>query len=326
MDLQKLRYFTTLSEELHFGRAAGRLFLSQSALSTAIRSLERSLGVDLFHRTSRQVALTAAGEDLLPLAHQVLAEADNLLATVRMRGQADAGPQTLRLAFVGQAANELTPRLVEAFLSAHPGVLVERRQVSAAAATAVLQDGEADVAILRLPVSAAVGLSVHRLFAEQRVAVVPSDHWAAVRSQVALAELLDETWVLGDAQDPAQRRFAVAQDRRDGRPVRPGPTVATLEEYLEAIGTHQGIGLAPVSVSRFYARPGIAFVEVPDADPSVVALAWPTAAPRAATWGASLLRIAQDLLAADLPPGVLAPVVPGRTELTEPDRAVRRGR
>ena len=299
---------------MHFGRAAARLFLSQSALSTAIRSLERSLGVVLFDRTSRRVALTDAGRVLLPQAQQVLSEADHLLASVREHRGGGAGAVRLRLAFVGQAANELTPRLIETFTAQHPDVRVELRQVAAHQVTALLRTDEVDVAILRLPLSSTAGLVVSRLFEEDRVAVLPADHPLAQRGAVTLAELLDEPWVLGAPDDDAQRRFATAADRRDGAPVRPGPTVATLDEYLEVIAAHQGIGLAPVSVTRYYARPGIAFVPVPDAEPSVVALSWAASAPEAARWGRSLRDLAQGVWQREPPPGsrALAGVVPAQ--------------
>ncbi len=323
MDLQKLRYFSVLADELHFGRAAARLFLSQSALSTAIRSLERSLGVVLFERTSRRVALTEAGRALLPQTERLLAEADHLLANAREHRSGGAG--RLRLAFVGQAANELTPRLVELFAAQHRGVHVELRQVAAHQVTGLLRTGEADVAILRLPVSSTAGLVVSRLFEEDRVAVLPADHVLARRGVVTLAELLDEPWVLGATDDDAQRRFATAADRRDGAAVRPGPTVETLDEYLEAVAAHQGIGLAPVSVTRFYARPGIAFVPVQDAEPSVVALSWAASAPEAARWGRSLRDLAHDVWQREPPPGsrTLAADVPGQRGEARAARASR---
>lgn len=79
IDVQRLRCFVTLCEELHFTRAAARLFVDQSALSRQIRRLERDLGVQLFHRSTRRVELTAAGERLLPEAQRTIEQCQRLL-------------------------------------------------------------------------------------------------------------------------------------------------------------------------------------------------------------------------------------------------------
>jgi DNA-binding transcriptional LysR family regulator len=117
IELRQLRYFVAVAEELHFGRAAERLHMSQSPLSRAIRDLERDLGVVLFVRTTRRVELTAAGTMLLERARPALAEIDGAIADTRRASQPDAGILAIGSGpFSGAAAT----RLVEALGAWHP--------------------------------------------------------------------------------------------------------------------------------------------------------------------------------------------------------------
>src|SRR5215203_4027839 len=95
VELRQLRYFVAVAEELHFGRAAERLHMSQSPLSRAIRELERDLGVVLFLRTTRHVELTPAGAALLERARRALAEVDHAVDEARHAGRSEAGVLTI---------------------------------------------------------------------------------------------------------------------------------------------------------------------------------------------------------------------------------------
>jgi DNA-binding transcriptional LysR family regulator len=119
-ELRHLRYFVAVAEELHFGRAARRLGIAQPPLSQQIRQLEQRLGVSLFIRTSRQVALTPAGEALLRGARRVLAEMGLAAAAAR---RAEAGEtDALRVAYTDSAALSVLPSAIQRFRSAMPTV------------------------------------------------------------------------------------------------------------------------------------------------------------------------------------------------------------
>jgi LysR substrate binding domain len=96
----------------------------------------------------------------------------------------------------------------------------------------------------------------------------------AHRVNVAVTELFDTPWVVNATRDPAYQAYALATRHRGGRPALLGPTVHTIDEFLEAVLSEEAIGLAPASAARYYPRPGISFVPVPDADPSMRTLSW----------------------------------------------------
>ncbi|PZG90206.1 hypothetical protein C1I97_30670 [Streptomyces sp. NTH33] len=126
LGLRLLRYFTAVAEDLHFGRAAQHLHISQPALSVQIRKLEHIFGVELSRRTSRHVELTAAGEAVLVETRKTLAAADRTIAVARSAARGKASH--LMVGFVAHAAAELTPAILEEFGRRHPHVDVRIRQ------------------------------------------------------------------------------------------------------------------------------------------------------------------------------------------------------
>ncbi|WP_433567168.1 LysR family transcriptional regulator [Nocardia sp. CA-151230] len=141
LDLRQLRYFVTLAEELHFGRAAAKLFITQPALSKQIRKLEDHVGSPLLERDSRHVALTARG-------HQVLADAREMiaLATRIRRGSNDS--DVVRIAHIFELQTSRT--VADAFTAAHPSVRIVERSLDSIRQLEALLARRLDVAILRV--------------------------------------------------------------------------------------------------------------------------------------------------------------------------------
>src|SRR3954466_10791678 len=125
MDLRQLRYFVAVAEELHFSRAAARLRLAQSALSSQIRQLEREIGGALLVRSTRRVELTPAGEALLADAQDALAAADGALTRARALARGEAG--SFVIGSLGPAPGGLLAPVLARFGSRHPDVRVEVR-------------------------------------------------------------------------------------------------------------------------------------------------------------------------------------------------------
>lgn len=296
VELRLLRYFVVTAEELHVGRAAARLFISQPALSKQIKLLEREFGVALFRRGPRGVSLTPDGSVLLPAARETLAAADRLVELVDQVAGSRTG--RLRVGFVGQAANELTSVLLRRFAEQNPGVAVDLQQFAMRDLSAGLRERTVNLAIVRLPISLD-GIRLQPLFTEGRVAVLPTSHPFAVRPRLAVEELFGEPWLQPESPDPVYRAFALATRQRVAAPML-GPVVRTVDELLEAVLALKGICLAPASAARYYSRPGIAYVPVVDADPSIVALAWRGDPPGLTPAGSAFVRLAHELSTSDV--------------------------
>jgi DNA-binding transcriptional LysR family regulator len=254
--LRQLRYFVELGEELNYRRAAERLFITQPALSTAIKQLEHQLGVMLFTRSTREVALTELGQAWLPTVRDALrgvdAAVDDLIAL-------SAHYRRIRLGYLIGTGADLLFRLVRHFETAYPEITLEPREFDFSDPTAGLADGTTEVAIIRPPVD----LPEHRMFildAEDWVACLPRDHPLAGRSELAIAELLDDPIVVAPASAGTWRDYWMAMDARGGKPT--------------TIARGLGISFTSEASARLYNRQGIAYVPIVDRPRNYTALAW----------------------------------------------------
>lgn len=146
MDLRQLRYFVTVAEELHFGRAAARLAMTQPPLSQQIRALEEELGVTLFHRTQRSVALTPVGARWLVEVRRVLAEAGALPALAQRLARGEVG--SMSLAFVSTADYGILPAMLRHFRDARPDVQVQLREATSDVQIEALLADEIDAGVV----------------------------------------------------------------------------------------------------------------------------------------------------------------------------------
>jgi DNA-binding transcriptional LysR family regulator len=187
VELRALRYFVTVAEERHFGRAAERLHVAQPAVSQQVARLERELGTRLLDRSPRRVALTEAGTRVLDAARDALAAADRVAVAAGL----DWGGTSVR---IGTAAG-LTARLergIDALQAQHPQFEVVLTDLPLAERLTALRRGELDLALARGPVFEA-GLRALPAWEEPLHAVVPARHPLAWRDVIALAELAGTT-------------------------------------------------------------------------------------------------------------------------------------
>jgi DNA-binding transcriptional LysR family regulator len=264
VEVRELRYFRAVAEELNFSRAAERLGMAQPPLSRAIRLLERRLGVQLFERTSRHVALTPAGNVLFTESAKAL---DAVTAAVRRTRRAAQRTPALVVTAKPGVATDLLRRIADA----HPDP-VEIRVSGFGEQAKMVRDGRADVAVVGRP-GAHHGLDVEVLFSEPRVAALAPGHELAGRAALTCADLAGwptPCWPLSSAAD---RAYWSGQDLTGG-PVTPGPVVYDSAQLLEAVALGQTVALLPASFAELGSRDDVVYRPVVDASPYSLALAW----------------------------------------------------
>jgi DNA-binding transcriptional LysR family regulator len=267
LDLRKVRYFLAVAEELHFGRAAERLYIAQPVLSRQVRKLEQELRSDLLIRNSRQVILTPAGQRLLQEGRALLAAAE-----LAQRRIAEVARQQSSLS-IGFFIGEDFTKAHAAFTANHPDVAIDLVRIYGHDQTAVLRDGRADVAFIHLPADHH-GLELIPVRSEARVAALPATHPAAQRPEVTIADLADDPVIIDRATTSSWQAFAAVDPRPDGRTPRRGPAVGNLAEKLLHIAAGRGIALLPESMARAFGQPGIIYVPVTDIPPVRICLAY----------------------------------------------------
>ncbi|GAB2825677.1 LysR family transcriptional regulator [Actinocorallia aurea] len=273
IELRDIEVFLVLAEELHFGRTAERLHLSQARVSQSIAKQERGVGAPLFERTSRCVRLTEIGarlRDDLRQGHDLIRAA---LARAESTARGVVG--VLRLGVMGALGHELAP-VVSAFRDKHPDCDVRIVEFHFSAPFAGLRAGETDVQLMWLPVREP-DLSVGRpLFTEGRVLAVAEDSPLAERGSASLEDLADHPLLdLGPDVPASWAEAMIPAVTPAGRPIPRGPRAATFHEVLALVAEGRIVSPLNAHVVRYYSPPGIAFVPIHDAPVNEWSLVWP---------------------------------------------------
>ena len=268
-----LRAFTAVADELHFTRAAARLYVAQQALSRDIRRLERELGTALFVRTTRQVTLTLDGARLLPYARRVLDAQDELTAAFR------AAPERPLLVDVGvpigtahrvlEEARERVPESCELVARFHSGLTGAAGELAA---------GRLDVSFGRiagLPAAVRAGLDHQPVRLEPMAVLLPEDHPLAAGPTVRLADLAGETLYAGAGNPQTAEWTDLAERLFAGRGIavaEPFPEIEGSREFVRVVRKRGWSVLASV---EFIDVPGMVLRPLVDPVPlSPVAMVW----------------------------------------------------
>jgi len=272
MELRQLRHFVVLAEEMHFGRAAKRLFLSQPALSTSVMRLEEEMHVRLFERDSKAVSMTLIGKTMLTRAQEIV----SLAAKLEQFGQAVAAGRAgvIEVGFTGTLLFRGLAPMLKRFSDAFPEVQLSVRELTSQAQLTLLRAGQLDAAFVSSPVPPA-GLSSFVLFRERFVACVPVTHPLAGKRSIEVRQLRDEHFVmLARDASPAYYDHIVAICAGAGFEPDIGITAAHVPSVVALVASGLGVSLMPESIAKA-GIPGAAYLPLRGADREATAfVAW----------------------------------------------------
>jgi len=275
MNLRLLAALAAVADEGSMTRAAGRLMMTQQAVSGQIRQLERIVGTPLVRRLSSGVELTAAGQVVLKQGRELLTASNTMVNEARMVGSGLAG--CLRIAFKAQSTAHFMPEVEAAFRRTAPDVEIRPlAQHTLPDEIEALVSGNADAAFLWLPIGDDRGFVTHHLLDEPRWVALPPGHALANRPSLTVADLAGEP-IVGprDGMPESVVRFWFIDPRPDGAPALYGPQGRTPEECLHLVAAGRGSWIAPSSTAAYFRYPELVWLPLEDAEPYRLALIWP---------------------------------------------------
>ena len=261
IELRLWRQFLAVAEELHFGRAALRLHMTQPPLTQAVAQLERLLGLRLFDRTKRSVALTPAGAALVPEVRDLLARAQALPAHARAAAGGEVG--RLRLAFVSTVGFALLPKWVRAFRQQYPQVQLELIEATGDVQLQLLASGEIDAGfMLHSPGFAPAGLERALIASEPLLVALPEHHPLATAQKLPLARVLAEPLVIFPRRIvPSLFDAIFAMYHAASRSPQVAQEAIQMQTIVNLVSAGLGVAWVPASVRQFQ-RPGVVYREV----------------------------------------------------------------
>jgi len=276
LELRQLRYFVTVAEELHFGKAALRLHMTQPPLSQTIQALEELLGAPLFERNRRGVVLTPAGLALLPEARRLLAQAQELPQLVQRAAAGETG--RLSLAFVSSADYSVLPPFLRAYRAAYPQVQITLQEATSDLQVDDLLNHRIDAGLLipPLPDKARQDLDYLPVLNEPLVLALPAGLPALKKKgKLKLAALPPlPLIVFPRAISPALHDAILSVFREAGVTPQIGQQAIQMQTIVSLVSAGMGMALVPQSVSNLM-RPGVEYRALSDATPLVeTGLAW----------------------------------------------------
>jgi DNA-binding transcriptional LysR family regulator len=274
VDVRQLRHFVAVAETLHFGKAAERLGMTQPPLSQSIMALEQELGMPLFIRTKRSVALTPFGAQWLTYVRTALDGVRALPETARRLRDGEVG--RLELSFVSTADYNILPALVRRYASLYPDVEIVLTEATSDQQIAALLDGKGQAGIIIPPAHSALPecLSYRELVSEPLIAAVP-ESWIEegrlpVAGGVIPPSLVVESPLIVFPRRSAPAFYDLVMDyyRLHGGQARIAQEAIQMQTIISLVSAGMGIALVPISL-RHLARTGVRYVNLQDAPPSL---------------------------------------------------------
>lgn len=276
IELRQLRYFVAVAEEMHFGRAAVRLHMTQPPLSQTIQALEAALGTTLFTRANRRIDLTPAGAALLPEARRLLLQAEALPVLAQRAASGEYG--RLTLAFVSTADYSVLPPFLRDFREHYPQVQLELREATSNVQLEELTHARIDAGLLILPLSDKVRADIDYLplISEPLVLAAPKGVAGRhVNAPVDLTALAEWPLIIFPRRiAPALHDTILACFHDAGVAPHIGQEAIQMQTIVGLVAAGMGIALVPQSVSNLK-RPGVEYRSLTGHPPVVeTGLAW----------------------------------------------------
>jgi DNA-binding transcriptional LysR family regulator len=275
MELRHLTYFIAVAEELHFGRAAKRLNISQPPLSQQIRQLEEEIGVRLFNRTKRRVEITPAGAAFLAEARRIMAMSEE---AVRRTIRADKGEiGRLAMGYIGSANYSVLPQVVREFRKRFQDVELFLTEMNTSHQIEALRDGRIQVGFLRPPQGIEdEGLAVEPVFREPLMAAMPRNHPLQGETSLPLRLLAKESFIMIPRQrGPGFFDYIIALCQQEGFSPYIVLEASQFHTIIGLVAAGIGIAVMPASMQRSGFE-GVVFRTIAGGAETVLNMAWVT--------------------------------------------------
>ncbi|MEM8677423.1 MAG: LysR family transcriptional regulator [Cyanobacteria bacterium P01_G01_bin.67] len=273
MELRHLKYFVAVGEELHFGRAAAKVQITQPVISDQIRRLEQELGVKLFFRTKRTVKLTEPGKIFFTEAKQILERVDKAVSAAQKADRGELGSFTI--GYTGPALYTLLPKIIRTFRDRYPQVELVLKEICTNEQVEALNSGNIEVGFLHPPIDGE--FEYISIMTEKMVLALPEDHPLSTFTEVPISKLSDQSFILFPRREGASlysRILSICQEAGFNPKVvqeaSPQPTMIGL--------VAAGIGVSFVSSSlENLNRPGVVYRQLDVTTPELeLVAAWKT--------------------------------------------------
>ncbi len=266
MELRHLRYFVTVAEELHFGRAAVRLHMAQPPLSQQIRQLETEIKVQLFERTHRRVELTPAGQVFLKEAYSILDSVEGAVTRAQRASRGEWG--WFGVGFVGSANYDVLPTILRQFRERYPEVELALQELVGDEQEQALRENRIHVGFTRSS-TLEEGLVLEALFHESLLLAVPSAHRLANCDTVSLRDLATEPFILFQHSLPSSYgSYLLRVCEEAGFTPRTVQVVGEIQTALSLVCAGIGVTLVPSSVQKFQ-REGAVYKPLSEPAPTI---------------------------------------------------------
>lgn len=264
MELRHLRYFVAVAEELHFGRAAERLFMAQPPLSQQIQQLEREIGASLFQRTSRRVQLTAAGQVFLEEARQILARVETAVETAQRASRGEVG--RLSIGFSASATYDVLPEVLRGFRARFPEVELLLSELTAAEQAQALHDQKIQIGLAR-PFIEDTTIVVESVVQEPFVVALPERHPLTAETEIELGRLAGEPFIQFPAYPkPSYADLVTAVCQAAGFVPTVAQEVREMQTAISLVAAGMGVAILPASVQHLQ-RQGVVYRSLPPETP-----------------------------------------------------------